>query len=169
MIEVGTSKNSVKVYADLEKGHASTHFADDSRLLDLVSEIIPTVELRDTDIKFEHVFDHVIGECDLQTVQDGDEIVYAVRLRRDRHAKFVKNKSRHQCSSVTIILKQIPDGYELISTWIGHLVPSFPKPHSLPGQDIEEKKYWATHALVWGKQPVDETTITTVCPWVTED
>lgn len=160
-----TSKNGLQVFIDLEKGHASTHIADDDKLLDLIKEIIQNFTLYGEEMKFEHVFDHVIGECDLQTVDETDEIVYAIRNHRDRYTKFVMNKPRHQCSSVTIILKQIDKGYELVSAWVGHLVPSFPKLHVSPTSDRAEKKYWQTHALVWGRQAVDETTITRVCPW----
>ena len=165
MIKIGTTKNGIAVYADTKHGHAATHIADDSTLLDLVREVLLTIEPHDNELKLEYVFDHVIGECDLQTVDENDEIIYARRLHRDRYTKFVKNKPRHQCSSVTVILKQIPVGYELMSAWIGHLVPSFPKLHALPEQDHEEKRYWATHALVWGKQAVDQATMTTICPW----
>jgi hypothetical protein len=165
MIKVATSKNGIAVYVDTEKGHAATHIADDATLLGLVKEVIATIDLRGAELKQEYVFDHVVGECDLQTVDEDDDIVYARRLQRDRYTKFVKGKPRHQCSSVTIILKQASDGYKLLSAWVGHLVPSFPKLHATADQGIEEKKYWTTHALVWGKQAVDEATITTVCPW----
>lgn len=158
-------KNGILVHVDSKKGHAATHLSDDTRLFSLVQEIISKTNLEDDDIKFEYVFDNVIGECDLQTVDENDEVLYARRLHRDRLSKFVKNKSRHQCSSVTIILKKTNNGYDLLSAWIGHLVPSFPKMNAAPAQDIEEKKYWATHALVWGKQAVEESTITSTCPW----
>ena len=165
MPEVIVSKNGAKVFVDLEKGHASTHLSDDAKLLGFVKEILNNIDLEGDKIQFEHVFDYVIGECDLQTVDEKDEIIYARRTHRDRLSKFVKHKPRHQCSSVTIILKRIDGGYELLSAWIGHHVPSFPKMNVGIDQDIEEKQYWATHALVWGKQAVDEETITTVCPW----
>lgn len=141
MTEIATSKNGVKVYVNLGEGHAATHFSDDAALLDLVKEILPTIELRDEESKFEHIFDRVIGECDLQTVEDEDEIVYAKCIHRDRYTKFVKDKPRHQCSSVTLILKRRGEMYELMSAWIGHLVPSFPRMHSVPEQDREEKTY----------------------------
>ena len=165
MLKTITSKNGVCVYVDVDSGHAATHFSDDDTLFNLVKEIIRGSSLEGDDIKFEYVFDHVIGECDLQAVDEHDEILYARRKHRDRLSKFVKNKPRHQCSSVTIVLKRVEDGYELQSAWIGHLVPSFPKTNTSIDQDIEEKKYWETHALVWGKQAVDEDSITTICPW----
>ena len=166
MIEIAVSKNGKRIYADLGVGHAATHFADDVHLLDLVREVVRAKELDSSELKFEYVFDRIVGECDLQVVSENDDIVYAIRRQRDRYTKFVKNKPRHQCSSVTVIIKEAHDGdYELVSAWIGHLVPSFPKLNAAVDQDVLEKQYWATHALAWGRQAVDETTVTSVCPW----
>lgn len=165
MNEIGVSKNNVKVYADIAEGHLATHLAEDENLMSLIKEALLEIDLEGEEVAKEYVFNRIVGECDLKETDENDEIVYAIRKHRDRYTRFVKNATRHQCSSVTLILKKQRDGYQLWSTWIGHLVPSFPKLNSGVDDERDEKTFWKTHALVWGKQEAESDTITDKCPW----
>jgi hypothetical protein len=100
---------------------------------------------------------------DLVETDSKDEIVYAIRQNRDIYTRFVKNREPVPTSYLTVILrKDNENNYILWSTWIGRLVPMSPgNPDSTP----ESKLFWDKHALVFGRQPIIENTLTDKYPW----
>lgn len=148
---------------DLESSHAATHIQDDSHLLDLVKEVLSYSELRVEGFMFEKDTGRIVGETDLVETNETDEIVFAKRKNRNEFTRFVKGKNPHPTSCIAIVLDDYCDGAViLLSAWIGSLAPPFPGDKN---EKPESRSFWSNHALVWGKQAVDEKTITTSIPW----
>lgn len=159
---IATTRNGYEVFVDTVGSHAATHLADDSDLLGLVVELLSRTDIHGENVAFEKNMGRVIGEMDLVETDDTDEIIYAKRVNRENYTRFVRNRERAPTQYLTIILKKHDDGYELWSAWIGRLVPPFPgDEHERP----ESKDFWASHALVWGKQSTRKETITDIQPW----
>jgi hypothetical protein len=105
----------------------------------------------------------MVGTTDLVETTDQDEIVYAMRPRRQVYSRFAKNKTPVPSSWITIVLyKAANDEYSLHTVFVGRNTPSFPGGDYLPEQS---RKFWSTHALVWGSQDIVPDTETSVCPW----
>ena len=159
---LATTKNGHKVFVDLVKSHAATHLADNGELMSLVEELVSQSDIQGENVVFEKDMGRTIGNMDLVETDDTDEIIYAKRTNRDIYTRFVKNRKPVPTQYLTVILKEIDDGYELWSAWVGRLVPSF------PGDDNEKpesKAFWSSHALIWGNQAIQESTVTATQPW----
>ena len=112
----------------------------------------------------EVVFDHVIGETVCVPTGSGDQIVYAKRPKRYGLTRFVVGKKPIPCQTAVVILKRREenDGYVLITAFIG----SKPEPEPWDRNATEKSvKFWNSHALVWGSEPIIPGTKTEVCPW----
>lgn len=159
-----TSKNSIKIYYGTSDSHAATHFEDTPGLMKLVKKIIPETEISGDSMSFETDTGRIVGTSDLVETTETDDIVYAIRKNRVTYARFTKSQKPKPNSKVTIILNKIEssDSYELHSAWIGPITPSFPGDEK---ETPESRPFWEKHALVWGNQEVDESTVTSICPW----
>ena len=157
-----TSKNNITVYYDPIGSHAATHFADTPNLKELVIELLQNTDLTKDKEHFEYDFEKVVGKSDLIKTQHGDDILYAKRLNRDNYTRFIMNTEPADSSIVTVVLYKHDDYYELYSTWVGLLVPSFP---TAPTATADSIPFWKEHALVWGTQEVQPGTETEVWPW----
>lgn len=110
-------------------------------------------------------FGRPIGETICVPTGPGDEIVYAGRPKRFGHSRFVKGRTPESCSSVVVILKTAddePGAYVLVTAFIGH------KPEPEPwdrNATANSRAFWATHALIWGSEPVIPGTETPECSW----
>jgi hypothetical protein len=157
------SHNHVDITFDPDASHTATHFEDTPELKAAVTEVLSRTDVEGPKMFFEHDVGRIIGTTDLVVTTDSDEIVYAKRKNRSIYTRFTKSQFPRDCSTVVIHLEQRTDNeYELSSAWIGSIGPSF------PGDDNEtpdSKPYWSTHALVWGRQEIQEGTETPVCPW----
>jgi hypothetical protein len=106
-------------------------------------------------------FGRVVGNTACVTTTDGDDIVFAQRPRRAGLTRFVKGRIPEPCSSLVVVLKKSGDVYVLITAFIGHKSEPEPwdertfsfkdDPSDVRGRAIA---FWATHALVWGVEPV---------------
>ena len=141
-----------------------------SHLHESVLAVLPTalaqVESNGRGFFIEEVdFGQPIGETICVTTGPGDEIVYANRPKRRGPSRFVKNRAPEPCSSVVIILKTAddePEAFVLVTAFIGH------KPEPEPwdrNATPQSRAFWATHALVWGSEPVIFGTEVAECPW----
>ena len=159
---VATTKNSHKVFVDLVKSHAATHLDDNNNLMSFVVELLNDSEIEGENVAFEKDMGRIIGKMDLVETDENDEIVYAKRVNRDIYTRFAKNREQVSTQYLTVILNKIDDRYELWSTWVGRLVPTFPGDnHETP----ESKEFWSSHALLWGKQAVQQGSVTEIQPW----
>jgi hypothetical protein len=109
-------------------------------------------------------FGRIVGLSTCVVTGPGDEIVYAQRPGRRGPTRFVKNRQPEPSSAVTVILKKddFEDYYVLITAFIGNK----PEPEPWDRHATEKSRgFWASHALIWGSEPVVPGTETTVCPW----
>lgn len=160
---LGVSKNNYKVFVDLESSHAATHFIDSPKLFEVVKESIPLVEILEDKVRVEYDTGIVVGDSDLVEIQSGDEVVYALRLHRDRHSKFVKNRFALPTTWIVMSFVKIKgDTYYLQTAFVGRLTPSFPGGDYLPEQSAD---FWSKHALAWGNQQIVPDSETKECPW----
>jgi len=159
---LSASKNSVKVYYDMISSHAATHFADTPQLKGLVIQLLQNTNLTKDKEHFEYDFKKLVGKSDLIATKPGDEIIYAKRLNRDNYTRFIMNTEPADSSVITVVLYKHDDYYELCSTWVGLIVPSFP---TAPTATADSVPFWKEHALVWGTQEIQPGTETKVWPW----
>lgn len=111
-------------------------------------------------------FGRIIGKCECVPTTDDDEIVYAIRCERDRHMRFVKNRTMPDTSKLTLIMFRRGSDWMLVSGWFGDPAAREPQdPNSSQQERIAAYDFWTKHALVWGCQRVRKETITTTCPW----
>lgn len=93
-----------------------------------------------------------------------DDIVYAKRIGRDSYSKFVKNRKPIPTEYITIFLKKKDDIYLIRSCFYGESKVNIGF-YGIEPTDDERNSFWNDHALVFGSEPIDPTTITTRCPW----
>lgn len=109
-------------------------------------------------------FSAVIGKSACVPITWEDDIVYAKRLGRDRYTKFVKNIEPIPTQYVSIFLKKKQSVYLIKSCYYGN----YRTDDELNNGEFsfsERFEFWNTHALVFGSEPIDSSTITTICPW----
>lgn len=159
---IGVTQNGKVVYIDSDSTHAHTHLSDTPELLRLVKEALGSIIAEGGSVYTEIDMGRIVGKTDLVETRTGDDIVYAKRLNRNIHTRFVKNRTRANTSHVTIILHKTNDGYRLFSAWIGRKVPPFPGDEK---ETSESKAFWKRHALVWGQQVVQPNTEVYEWPW----
>lgn len=111
-------------------------------------------------------FGEPVGYTECVETTDTDDIVYAVRLNRTGHTRFVTNRQPLPSSKVTLILKQIDQSnndYVLVTAFIGGQAE--PEPFD-PKATERAWDYWSKHALVWCPESIDSSTVTRTCPWI---
>jgi len=114
--------------------------------LGLVAEALEYVESHGRDFFVaEVVMGRVVGQSDCVETTDEDVIVYRRRPGRAGPTRYAVGRAPEPSDRVTVILKQVPDGYLIITAWIGGR--SEPEPwdrHATPRSET----WWARHALV---------------------
>lgn len=160
------SANGKHVVYDPVGSHTATHFEDTPHLRDLAIRILTKKVLEGSIVAEDVDMGEVVGESHVVEVDDGDDIVYAMRKnRKDQgYVPFTKTRIAEPSSLVSIYLTEKNDAtYELASAWIGaYASPPFPQmenaiPDSIP--------YWRKHAFVWGSQEIIDGTEISEYPW----
>jgi hypothetical protein len=114
-----TSKNGKDITWLGEKSHAFTHFQDAPGLEAITREIIRSHDIGDgREIYLDIDMGRSVGESGLVEVEEGDELIYAIRKNRDRYTVFVKNRKPKPCSLVHVVIRQRKDG----SQWLFNVV-----------------------------------------------
>lgn len=156
------TKNGFDVYVDMESSHATTHFTHHPKLIEAVKKAIPSIDAKENIVRIEIDMGVEVGTTDLIETSDQDEIIYAKRPLRSQYSRFVKNKNSKPTNWITIDVRKNGEVYNLYTSFVGRLTPSFPGGNYLPEQS---KDFWSKHALVWGSQEIVDGTETTKCPW----
>jgi hypothetical protein len=161
---LSTSKNGFKVNYEKYSSHAATHIEETPKLLNLLREIIPALDLDEDYIELEYDFGKPVGLTDLVVNSSDDEIVYYKRKNREYYNPFNKSKNPKPCNHVSLALKKLDDKhYELLSAYIGREgTPPFP---GEAGSTDESIRFWNTHSFVFGVQQIQEDSFTEKCPW----
>lgn len=115
-------------------------------------------------------FEDAIGYNSLVEVTSRDTILYAKRVGRQIHSRFVKNKSRFLCNALTLILRKDrihPDSYDLITMYVGSPSVKEPEDHNIATKNelIESLMFWTNHAFVYDEAIIDITTERKMCPY----
>ncbi len=112
----------------------------------------------------EHRFPRVVGVKNVVQTNQSDSILFAQRPGRAGLSRFVLNRRPEPTNWVTVILRQQPTGeYMIVSAWCGPATTH--EPWDKYATLSVSRRFWSTHAIVWGTEPADEETITTTCPW----
>lgn len=129
----------------------------------LLKEVFTTISSDKRDLIVEEVsFNYVLGNTICVVTYPDDQIIYAKRPNRLGFTRFVKNRKPEPCSSVVVVLKKQGGNYYMISTaYIGHLAE--PEPWDTCATE-NSQAFWASHAIIWGQEPVVPGTETKKCP-----
>jgi hypothetical protein len=108
-----------------------------------------------------------IGKNNCVPVTWKDEVLYAKRIGRKKYSKFVLNRTPTPTDSITIYLQRKQGIYQIKSCFYGDI-------NSVGGgEDIDfaadTNLFWENHAIVYGSESIDQSTITYICPWSGED
>jgi hypothetical protein len=96
-------------------------------------------------------FGKTIGFTSLIETREGDEIIYAQREGRKGLSRFVKNRDSEPTSFLTVVLKQIPKGYKIITAYIGSSAEREPWDNFIENEEelLRCKAFWKKHALTF--------------------
>lgn len=107
----------------------------------------------------------IIGESTCVETTASDDVVYALRKKRQGYTRFVKNRKPIPSSKAVVILKYDEDQkwYILITAFVGN--KSEPEPWDRNATP-NSKPFWDTHALIFdGSYELVPNTETKTCPW----
>lgn len=159
---LGETKNGCRVHVT-SASHAATHLRDTPGLEQLVCELLPQLHVEGRNVFIDNDMGRIVGHTDLVATTEKDEIIYAKRPHRKDYARFVLHRESQPTSYVTVALHRRKSAeYELVSAWLGRIAPPFPGDRRAT---TDSKPFWKKHALVWGRQKVQENSITTSWPW----
>lgn len=160
------SANGMRVYYDPIDSHTSTHFKDAPALKDAVKELLTHRTIEGENVGEAVDMGKIIGKSDVVDVGPDDEVIYAMRLKREDqgYVPFAINRQSEPSSLISIYLERLNSGaYELKSTWVGEFdSPNFPQ---MENASSESLPYWQSHAFVWGAQEIIPGTELSDCPW----
>lgn len=154
---------SYEVYINLIASPAGLYLSRQPYVMNLIREVLKTLELTTSRLTIEKDMGRVIGNTDIVETSEKDTIYYAQPVKKRTYSRYAKNRYPSPSRKLTLILERDGEGnYEVRDTWIGPNRPPF------PGDDkatARSKQYWETHALVQDAQPVQSKTITRECPY----
>lgn len=110
----------------------------------------------------------VVGQCNIVDTRNvsPEHILWAIRHGRNGWSRFCKIGQARDCSSIVLILKRTeenPRQYLLISAFVGDV--SYRELYD-PRVQQADIMFWRDHALLWGCEPVYESTIQQHSPYV---
>lgn len=144
---LGILKSGEKVF-DRPRSHLHAGVAE------LLPEVLPLIDSDGREFfRVEHDFGRVVGNTTCVSTTPGEHIVFAQRPRRAGLTRFVKNRQAEPCTSLVLVLKRVPEGYLLITGFIGGNSPVEPFDQNATEESVV---FWNAHALVWGSEPVVE-------------
>lgn len=162
------TKDDFEVYYDPISSHVATHFNDAPKLRELIIELLGDIEVKGKEIAQHFDMHRPVGVMDVVSVDETDDLVYAIRTNRkaDGLVPFVKSRKGNPCRFIAIHLApQTNKAYILESAWIGTFGGDdqpFPMAKDATSQSAE---FWSKHAFVWGSQSVEPESVTTAKPW----
>ena len=155
---VGRLANGLPVY---DRPNSHLHDGDGGLTPELLQGALKRVETTDM-FHVETVdFDHVVGFSTCVTINEGDQVVMAIRKGRQGPTPMVLGRQAEPCKAVTVVLKKdYREGYYvLITAFVGEAAEKEPWDRSLlPGSPEHERcvEFWRTHALIFDPEVVQE-------------
>jgi len=107
-------------------------------------------------------FPYIIGKTKCVEVTNSDKIVYARRIGRNGSTKFVMNRTCPPSDRVSIVIRKNRNHYEISTCYVG--AKSEVEPYDGKATD-NSFLFWKNHALIYKSEPIDQTTVSAVCPW----
>jgi hypothetical protein len=161
---VGTTRNGVLVYVNLIRSEAAKHISRQPYLLGLADKALQKTTLKNEDVTVEVDMGKAIGYNFIVPTTDASRVFYAKISREDITTRFVRGGEPLSTKYLTLSLKRRANdgGYDLLGIWVGKTGP--PRPGS-PNETAESRPFWAQHAYILDKQPLQSHTITKVCPY----
>lgn len=160
--KLGELKNGAPVF-DRVTSHLHTEYENINHCL---SEVLPTLTPDSDFYEYTHYFENSIGESICVSTDDTDDIVYAQRVHRGGHTRFVRGRTPLPTNAFTVVLKRDRksqfEQYILMTAYIGEKAPAEPWAKTVHEDSLE---FWSTHALIWGAVPLVPGTETSECPW----
>lgn len=159
---IARTSNNIPVYINLIQSDAAKRIAQQPRLLGLAAEVVQKKSLPARTAIIEHNLGRTIGYTFIVPTTDASSVFYACILHDTVYTRFVKNAAPLATSFVTLSLHYNPQGFfEVQDVWVGRVVP--PRPGS-PDATDQSLTYWAQHAFVFDKQPLQIKTLTKETP-----
>lgn len=151
-LSLGISADNKTVLLDCENTNVEYHLLETPNLIELVKEALPFLVVGDEDqAVLERDMGRVVGATNLVETIDDDEIVYAKRIGREKHSRFVKNRQLTPCQSIVIVVRKREQEYYLWTAMCGNLLP--------PEAYDENSEFNATHALVYDESLIQLDTL----------
>lgn len=110
-------------------------------------------------------YDYPVGVSTCISVDESDEIIFAIRENRKGHTKFVKNRVPELTNSITVIIKKTGEFYTIITAFIGKAADTEPWDERATYSSLE---FWTSHALIWGTEKIEPNLEVKECPWEKE-
>ncbi len=107
-------------------------------------------------------FPYIIGKTKCVEITNSDKIVYARRIGRKGSTKFATNRICQPSDRVSIVIGKNRNHYEILTCYVG--AKSEVEPFDGKATD-DSFLFWTNHALVFGSEPIDQTTVSIDCPW----
>ncbi len=160
---IATSKNGREVYVHLTHSVVASSISRQPRLVTLLAELLPTIDLSESMIAIEHDMGRQIGYGEIVETSPNDTVFYAMQLRSKVYTRFVKHKVTEPTQNITIrAQRDSEDNYEIVAAHIGASAPAFPDE---PAATPESALYWQNHAMVYNGQPIIGGTVTKDWPY----
>jgi hypothetical protein len=163
MHQLATLADGSKLYANLIKPPLSISVSRNPHLLNLLEEVVASLELRDAVVELEYDMKRSVGYTDIIAVEELDTVFYARQTKGGGFTRFVKNRKSDQSNTISLVMVRDEAGdYELQNIWVGGLYPAVP---GEPRATVASKTFWETHGVVYNGQPIISSSITKSCPY----
>ena len=157
------SDKGYEVYINLISSSAGHYLSRRPYVMNLIKEALPTLSIKGDKVIIERNMGRGIGNSDVVTTSDNDNIYYAQPIKKVVYSRFAKNRIPNPSQTLTIVLQKDDDGnYEVSDTWIGNSRPPFPGDEN---ETDDSKTFWETHALIHDAQIIQTKSITKNCPY----
>ena len=156
------SEKALQLLGSLQDGQQvfstpHSHHHDNPELADLLPQALEQIDSAERTFFVASVdFGKPIGASRCVETAADDEIVYAQREGRQGLTRFVKNKDSSPTSFVTVVAKKIPEGYELVTAFVGPQAEREPWDTNIADESerARSKTFWESHAMVWGTEKI---------------
>lgn len=116
-------------------------------------------------------FPFPIGYCELVETSASDKIIYAKRINRKIHTRFVLNREPKLVNTCVFCLKRSYTNldFRIITMFPGFI--SYKEPEDPTIKSITELEgtliFWKNHALIYNEKIIDKQTVREFCPYQT--
>ncbi len=150
---LGISADGEPVFLDSYNTNVDYHLIETPNLIDLVREVIPSIQLSGKDqVVVERDLGRIVGTTNLVETTDDDQIIYAKRIGRNSYSRFAKNKQPIPCSSIVVVLRKGESGYYLWTAMCAKILPK--------EAWIQDSQFNQTHAMAYDESLVQLDTLT---------